>query len=317
MTAGDSVSGGSRRAKVYGLLYVDQAEQNNLDLPRGSALDIYLRCAVTCAKSAAAAGEDYTLITNAPEQIGRLLARLPYPELQLNEIAFDLQTPKGIRYYHSHFKIAVIDAMASGVFGEQPTLIDLDTVVQRAFSSRLAGLDLVAYDITAKAAHCLHDLALMLGNGAGGWWAGGELIGGSPAGLKRLAAGVHALLPQYFARIDRFIHVGDETVVSAAMNVMSRAGAAIADAGKLGLIARWHSSRTFIPQQTFAQIAGAAILHLPADKLFLARFADRPFALDEFRAQYHAHLRRKLLPRHMLHPVLNQLSGRKHMPRVA
>lgn len=114
-------------------------------------------------------------------------------------------------------------------------------------------------------------------------------------------------------------HVGDETIVSAALQAIAlKQKVRLSNCGVANevwphpAIARWWSNRTKSPQTSFASAKKASILHLPADKEFLAAMSNENFDPEVFINRYESYLRRKLAVRHVINPLLNIRDRKRH-----
>src|ERR1700720_2970897 len=89
----------------FGLLYVDDRQTKNTNIRGGGdQLDIYLRCAVLCAKSLAFHGYRFRLATNGKRRIERRIEQLGLPKLDVFEQEFSLNVPADIPFRAAHFK---------------------------------------------------------------------------------------------------------------------------------------------------------------------------------------------------------------------
>ncbi len=303
--------------QVYSLLFLDDQHNNNQNMSAKSALVIYLGCASLAASSALKAGIDFTVLTNNVPKLLDAVREAGIPPFQVREITFALNIPKGVRYYQAHYKISVMKSFSTGDFGPHPTLIDSDIFIRQDFTDKCALHELVAYDVSHKASHLSHDMSIMIPPAAGQrqWWAGGEFISGTPAAFATLSKAIDELLPRYVDNVASFIHVSDETPVSAALNKLTNQNFPIAEAGKeLNIIGRWHSSRTIIPQEKLSELWKRDVVHLPADKVFLASLASKSPTPEAFLEEYKKYAKKKLFSRSLLHPILNLVKGRKYVP---
>lgn len=260
--------------KFYGLLYLDDDHTSHANLRNGrDPREIYIRCAHLLARSALASGEDFTLITNDTSAIDRICDYLGISPLRTVSIDFDVAVPQGIPFYQAHQKLSVLKAFASASLGLKVGLIDIDAVINSGFSHLLGEGEIVAYNITSNIpATYLDAFALLEVEHDDCRWYGGEFICGSSDSFHRLWCEIESMLPRYYEQIGNFKHVGDETIVSAAINVLVANGHHVADAGGV-IVSRWWSSRTNTPQPTFDVASKASIMHLPADKAILANLA--------------------------------------------
>jgi len=309
------------RLRCYGLLYVDRRHDKHVNLrPGKDPVVVYVGCASLLAASARWAGESFTVLTNAASELHRIAAEHGFPPFACKEIAFDLEIPRNIRFYQAHYKLCALDAMASGELGGFTALIDIDAVLLGGLSPRLGGLHgLHAYGIDEGLAEAhLGDLHRLIGHPRGPRrWFGGEFIAGDPAALRPLAAAVKMLLPRYLEAVPTLAHVGDETLVSAALNLLIEAGAAVHDVGPERTVVRWYSSRLRVRQERLAQALDATMLHLPADKSFLQEQARRWRGPERFRQDLMRHVIGKSALRALANPVLSLAEGeRKYAPRA-
>ena len=307
---------------VYGLLYFDPQNDRHVNMSSGQkTIDVYLLCAADCTRLLRDLGVSFTLITNNKALLSERLPSLCISDLEIREYRFTLPVPAGVPFYSAHFKLELCGAFASGDYGEHIALIDLDTLPLQSLpaSEYFAaydisdqifprfGRDVVVRDLEALAGRPLPD----------GRWYGGEFIMGSADQFRALAEFINQCWPRYIENIGGVHHLGDEMVLSAALNLYSEKQRVI-DYGASGQIARWWSSRTFNKQATFKNVMNAALLHLPADKPFLAALAryktDKRSILDA----YAKHVRNKLLLRSFIpaYGLFGRLSKR-FRPRLS
>jgi hypothetical protein len=290
-----------RDIKLYGLLYVSEGKERhvNLDSNQNNALAVYVANAITLARSAEAAGMDFSLVTNQRDQIVRLLAQQGGEALvKVRDYAFKLDVPNGIPFRSAHFKLELLEAFGSGAFGDLVGLIDLDVVVMRPV--QLPEGALWAYDISDQVipaygrARIAADLARLLDRSTvEPRWFGGEFIIGSADYFAQLSVHISLLWPRYLSELRSFHHIGDEMVVSAALLLLAESGVPVRDAGVEQVVARWWSTRTLAPLAALDDVIDRAILHLPADKRLLADAASLPFERAGFLARYRSYAARQ------------------------
>jgi hypothetical protein len=303
---------------AYGLLYIDPGNNRHVNLrSRHNAIDIYLLCAANCSRSFRQKSTPFTLITNKKSFLLERLNRLNIVDLEVAKHDFSLSVPTGIPFYEAHFKLALFDAFASGDSGSYVALVDIDTLLLRQVptSEYLAALDISDQVFPAYGRDTvIRDLQIVTGQQlVDGRWYGGEFVMGSSHQFSELASCVKFCWPRYVENIARTHHVGDEMVMSAALNLYSEK-CRLTDYGILQNVARWWSSRTLNKQTTFANVRNVALLHLPADKPFIARLdITKQAPLDE----YQKYVRRKLLVRSIV-PTLGLFGPhqKKFNPRI-
>jgi hypothetical protein len=303
----------------YGLLYVAEKNWNpnlrsknpiDIILSR-NPIDIYLSCAGLTAASLRAFGGSFALITNAAcflrDRCNELGIRL-----DIIDHGFKWPVPKGIRFYSAHFKLDIIEAFSTGQFGEYLVLVDVDTVFLKPLvmpdlvSNRIFAYDITSIDVEPYEMQRVHaELELVAGRPLlETRWFGGEFLMGTASAFKVLSEKIRECWPNYVNSIGSLRHVGDEAVVSAAINLAVETGIPVGNADSVGGVARWWTARTRLPMPTFKEIEGQSLLHLPADKIFLADYPRCSFEGPRFLAAYRKYAARKLLVR----SVVNSLS---------
>ena len=306
--------------KFYGLLIPPLPSEGAVNLRgREDPLDIYLRCAATCHASFAHWGYDWTLATNAVERLAERCRSIGLDDLPLREVSLEWSVPVDIRFRSAHYKLELMHRFASGDFGDRVALVDLDAVCARPMPAEAmhAGA-LIGYEMSAVAqrggqAQEIVDSLRLLGfdTEEARWW-GGEFIMGDRDRFEVLSGQLLQKWALYTARIEDMAHVGDEMVLTASVEALRREGMTVADGGAMGLVARYWSARTRTPFPPFQEVAGASILHLPADKPFLGRWANRRFDPADFRDEYLAMLRGKARLRRWL-VLADRMRGRPHL----
>ncbi|WP_225205194.1 hypothetical protein [Novosphingobium huizhouense] len=311
--------------QLYGLMHVADPAVLATDpaSPAPQKVDVYLRNAATLAASARVADMPFRLVSNAPEWLEARLAGLGLAgAAEVIAGAFAREVPGGIPFQAAHYKLDLLSMFGTGALGEQVALVDLDMVVQRKFA--LPDPDaLYVYDIWDHVASAFGDvLSRDLGKfdvPAGNHrWYGGEFIAGSPANFAVLSAEIEAIWPHYLAALGTTHHTGDEMVVTSALLRLAARGFPLREAGSLGFVQRWWSARTRTRIQPLARSLDAAMLHLPADKDYLAARAGAPFDVAGFPDHYRRHARGR---RHlaMVKNVVDVMRGRRaqYLPQLA
>ena len=307
---------------AYGLLYIDPGNTRPVNIHgRQNAIDIYLSCAANCSRSFRQLGTAFKLITNNRPLLVERLSRLNIFDLEIVERKFVLSVPAGIPFFAAHFKLELFDAFANGEYGKNVAIVDIDTVLLRQLpiSESLSVYDISDHVFPAYGRdNVIRDLTIVAGKHlANGRWYGGEFVMGHTDQFAELAACIKFCWPRYVENIEAFHHLGDEMVLSAALNLYSeRYG--LSDYGAQGNIARWWSSRTLNKQAPFSDVRNVALLHLPADKPFLAKLDSQKLARQTMLDEYQKYVRRKLLIRSIV-PALGPFSShhKKFNPRIA
>ena len=321
---------------IYGMFHVagDGGSHVNLRAKGFDALRVYVRNAVTAARSAAAVGMNFALITNdVPTLEAVLEAEGLAGALTLRAHSFTRAVPRGpSRSSRSTFsavksrlqRLNPTDGQSdyNRTFGDLVALLDIDTIFQAPLT--LADDALTAYDISDAVFPAYgfetirRDLELLTAAPITPRWYGGEFIAGPPAAFAALAREIDEIWPRYCAALGTLHHTGDEAVVSAALCRLAAAGVPIFDAGKAGLITRYWSVRTLSKMRTLAQVSHAAILHLPADKHWLSSLADALPGPAQIVPLLRRHVARRR-PREFLKQLAALARGRplQNLPRLA
>jgi hypothetical protein len=300
----------------YGLLYIDDQTTAHANIRGGGdPLDIYLRCASLCASSIAYCGYNFRLVTNERRRIENRMRQLGLAQVDVIEKKFTLSVPQNLKYRTAHFKLELYKFLGSGSFGVHVGVVDIDTVMTNPINLPALTPDtIVAYDITDQVIgefgrdKIRFDLERVSGSQFLEFrWFGGEFLCGHAESFQRLAKSIFRLWPKYIQHVNELNHVGDEMLLAAAL---SDTNLVVRDAGQLGIVARWWTARTNFRQLPFKAIMGRSILHLPADKRFLAASACAPFYPPTFLRRFRRVARGKLFRRRLVN-VAEQLVGRK------
>lgn len=305
--------------KYYGLLYIDEARNRNTNLGAGGdPVDIYLSCACLCAKTFRTAGASFCLVTNDARAIRGRLEQLELSGLPVISYDFLLGVPQGIPFYSAHFKLDLFRGFGSGEFGSNVGLVDLDTVLLGTLPQCSS---LGVYDISEQVlpiheqSRIVADIGRISGKSIPeARWYGGEFVTGSASMFRAISSYVEMFWENYIQSIGSLVHIGDEMIMSAALNCMRLDGISLVDFGKDGSVVRWWSSRTRHQQPPFDAIKGAALLHLPGDKPFLAKQVHNSFDREAFLNKLRPYVRRRCLARKVLHLAEGLLKYPEHFP---
>jgi hypothetical protein len=287
---------------IYSLLYIDDVNNKNTNL-KGSteSADIYVSCAALCSMAFRAAGMTFRLITNDERYVTGRLDALQMHGVMVVEHKFTLNVPKKVPFYSAHFKIDIYGAFGRGEFGDQVGLVDLDTILFRplTWSNELAVYDITTQMLTPDSGLALvSDMEKISGrNIAEPRWYGGEFMMGPRSAFASISRYVELYWPSYVEHIGSLHHTSDEMIMSTALNVARVHGFQTADYGRMGLVARWWTARTEHRQVPFKALENVALLHLPADKEFLARQAKYRFDGSALLSRFRRYARRKVMLR--------------------
>jgi len=293
---------------VVALLIVDRDSETfaNLKTTRGAS-DIYIKCAALLAKSAHAAGYSVTLFTNEGALVrGRFDALGVRGPVRIEQRTFVSRLDRSVQHRSAHHKLDVIRELAQGEDGRISMLVDLDAVFMRPLrpSELPNARQIGCYDISSmmraesagRSDDDIRNLTRRFRDGSPRWF-GGEVIAGSAAKFRELVEYLDQVEPHYWELMDWLYHTGDEAPVSSALNLYLAKGGAISEMGDRRAILRWWTASRPFRQPNFSALVDRAILHLPADKEFLASVAGTAFDPGTFIAAYRRHARGKLFTR--------------------
>lgn len=311
--------------RFHGLLVAPLRDERAVNLAHGhDPLDVYLRCAALCWRSFRYGGYEWELVTDDRDRLLRRCAALGIAGLPIREEVFAWEVPGDLRFRSAHYKLELLTKFGSGDYGDYPALVDLDAVCLGSLPPGICSEDaLVGYDLTpvaaagATAAEVAASLAVLSGRDCSAEWWGGEFIMGPAGRFAELAEHIAIFWPRYLEASSAMVHVGDEMVLTAALQAFRGDGGTVKDGARLRAIARYWSARTTQAFPPFREVEACAILHLPADKPFLADYPADAFNPEGFVRSYRRYLRGRIVPRRVAALVARFLGGeRGHAPRL-
>ncbi len=269
------------KLRFYGLLHLCEEEgsvENLLVTNFFDKLAVYVNCAMTLSLSLQSKGVEFTLLTNR-KNIVESLCKNKKGALCIEEISFETEVPRGVKFYSAHFKLDVFRHLSSLNY-DYVGLCDLDMVCLNEIPSclyRNAEQKIpMCYDITDQVIPAYgpvvitRSLELINGLQTEGRWTGGEFISGPPEFFEKLTKKIDHVYHNYINNLESMHHIGDEAVTSAALEIIRKEGTYVADAGTLGIVGRFWNARTLHHQKPFEYFQNCFLLHLPADKRFLS-----------------------------------------------
>lgn len=278
----------------YTLLYVDVDEVRQLRgvTRRGEdRLKIFLRNAAVLDKSLVEFGgmSHLTILTNNDSLLERLSREIGYTDFKIKGLVFNLEVPKGIKFYSAHYKIDVFGWLGGQDESQYSILFDNDIVMLNSLPKEIEniaeeglpmvyrlqgyGIDRVMKD-TRK---IMADIPIVS-------WSGGEFIGGRARFWKRLSEKCLEIAPAYFRSLDKdLFHIGDEMITNMALALLEREGLRVLDAGSINVITRYWGA---IDKRSFRDI-NSSFVHLPADKVWLSQWdLNRAFDTHRLKSRY-------------------------------
>lgn len=265
-------------------MFVDQAGMN-VRQTRPNLNANLVKMMLGLASSLQQFGKPLRVFTNTPQALAEFIRTERHPSanfVDLCEIHFPLDIPQGIRFYAGHHKIYLFSHFATE--DAVNCLLDIDMVFAanpELFEKRIQGapdLDGWVYDISDQVFPAYgtgvvqQDMKRIGAQNAFPRWYGGEFIMGSRKLFQMLNNECQQLLPAYLEVVETLHHVGDEALVSAALNNCEQK-LSLGEAGCCGLVLRFWSARTAHVQKKVTALCQAALWHLPASKPLLQSFS--------------------------------------------
>ena len=286
------------KIKFYGLLYLSEEDSAPVNVSVKDFRDkiaVYVKCAINLSNSLQSKNIAFTLLTNKKDVVEEII-QAEWKTLQVKEIPFSTKVPHGVKFYSAHFKLDAFRYLSS-LSDDYVGLLDLDMVCINAFphcfSNNVKQKVPMCYDISDQVIPAygheaiIRDLESIHCLESEGRWSGGEFISGSPEFFLTLTKEIDSIYDNYINNLEKLHHVGDESITSAALEIIRKKGTYIADAGTLGIVGRFWSVKILHPQKPFGYFQQCFLLHLPSDKRFLADMASgKTMELSEFTKSY-------------------------------
>lgn len=293
--------------RLFGLLHLAKNESSAENIKVSSfkqQIAIYLRNAVTLSKSLAQQGYEFVLLTNDKTEVDGALRSMGLSNLLVTQtLHCDTKVPTGIRFYSAHYKLDVFRYLATLPPESYSGFIDLDVIAVNSAPPCLdriitAGIPLY-YDISDQVIpaygheRILADMRRLSSAVCEGRWSGGEFLCGPTKFFFAVYEECLRVLKHYNECFTDLHHQGDEIITSVALeNIRISRQFYIADAGKLNIIGRYWSCPVRHPQPHFDYFQRCFLLHLPADKKWLADLAtSKPQSTENVLAHYRRHLK--------------------------
>jgi hypothetical protein len=279
------------KVNYHGVMHFSTTVGNAINLrlsEMDAAFSIYIRNAITLACTLRRHGNDLTLHTNDIDMCTRLVASFSVFPIQIELLKSHYNPPSNIAFYSAHQKLNLYRTLASRTDGAH-CVVDLDMVMLQPLPQWLVEVWRngrgVVYDITAQVVPSVgheriqSDLEKIIGRRCEGRWFGGEFIAGTADFWRILCSRIEQVWPQYEIQYKELSHQGDEVLSSAALQTLAWDEVIAVDVGGCDLIKRHWSVYTDHEQVGVTEARrNLCLLHLPADKQFLASCAAKDFA---------------------------------------
>lgn len=255
----------------------------------------YINCCKLLFYSLKRYGFKLVVLSNLPEFITKIAS-----ELSVEKVDFTMNIPTGIKFYASHHKIDVFKYLSvSGA--DYSILIDNDIVcindIPENFEAILNNELPIYYDITDQVYPAygrktiIDEKEILMKCSSIGNWAGGEFIGGTKPFFGEIYNSCTEYLPTYLDNLSKLFHHSDEMLISCAIEKYLLQGHPLFNFGSIGGIARHWSVNISHKPKPFAALKDCFLLHLPADKKFMASHSLSN--CDKFLQNYSTYLKRR------------------------
>jgi hypothetical protein len=283
----------------YTMLYIKNNNPANNMAENGNVNYLgYINCCSILSKSLERFGHQLIVITNEPDII---LSNCS--SLNVERAFFGLDIPEGIRFFGAHHKIDVFKHLS--LYGsEYSILLDSDVVCINRMPENIRNIiaqKIPMYLGTSDRAYTtngtkkvVEDKAKLMGKLSFGIWAGGEFLGGD----KQFFHNIYSYCIKYWDRYvyyhGELFHNGDEMLTSCAIEDYFITNNKIFDVGTVNCIYRSHSIPTVYIERPFDVILDNFLLHLPADKEYLAKYTYSYNFINEYKKYVKIKNRKKI-----------------------
>lgn len=238
--------------------------------------------------------------------------------LKTTQITFEIEIPKDIAFYAAHHKIEVLKYLSElNDSNSYHFLIDNDVLcinkIPKNLLNCISNTIPVYYDLTdlhypAYGRDAMINAKEKVGPNnfsSTGLWAGGELIGGDSNFYKNLHREITTIWSNYLKTYKTLHHQGDEVVVSIALEILIQKGVYICNVGSFGGIGRYWSVKTRHIQKDWKAYTNHFLVHLPADKKYLATLKTIDDNIIQKLSKYIGRKKLREMPIQMIKRALN------------
>jgi len=261
----------------YTMLYIKNKDTISNMAENGSVTVLgYINCCKVLHDSLKKIGYKLIILTNEPGIISE-----KEPSLAVCMVNFELNIPEGIRFYSAHYKIEVFRFLS--LHGDNYSiLLDNDVVCINNMPENMEEIIKINmpiyYDTTDQCYPAygrrtlIEDKTAVMEEESIGNWAGGEFIGGNRQFFDVIYKSCMNYWDAYIKNTSRLHHIGDEMLTSCAIEKYILEGNRIFNIGSIGCIGRYWSVKTLHIGKPFEALLDNFLLHLPADKEYLAKY---------------------------------------------
>ncbi|MDC2976325.1 hypothetical protein OAY13_00700 [Candidatus Pelagibacter sp.] len=270
-----------KKINFYGLIHYKKNENNNLNFNSSSdneKISIYLKNAALISQQLKKFDINFILITNNKKYINSLLKKMDI-KITLLEIKFKTFVNKNTHFYSCHFRVDIFRYF-SKLKNSYSILIDLDTVLINKISKKQI-LKLYDYGLVNNITDnvipaygekkILKNLKILDPKIEKIFWYGGDFFGGNQNFYKILYSISKSYQKKFNNNLKYLKNQTDELFISLSIIKIKKLNLyKIKNANSNKFFSRYWSSSTLHKQKHFKYYFNYKLLHLPADKIFIA-----------------------------------------------
>ena len=286
----------AKKPIFYGLLHINEFDFNlNFKFKNQfNKINTYFLNSLLLAKSLNEKNLKFILLTNNKITLEKMNT---YDfKVNIEEISFNTEIIKQGHFSSCHYRLDIFNYLSNK--DGYSVLVDLDVVAINNLQKNIYNLiesDNVAFvnDITNNVipAYGLEkiqrNLDLVLGEKSQLRWYGGDIFFGDSSFFKQLYNTVIFTYNNYKKNFNILKDQTDELFISAGIELLKKnTKIKILNTREYGVLDRFWSVNTKHKQEKFDDIKNNFLLHFPADKIFLSRFALKHYTSNFFLASY-------------------------------
>lgn len=282
----------------FGFLYVDKKagklnfQSKNFD----ERYSVYLKNAALLNLSIKKCGYKFVILTNNKAYIEKKIKTEIKDSICIQEILFKTSVPKNMHFFSCHYRVDVFRYF-SKLKNTISILLDLDVVIiknLKKINFNVFSNSGIVHDISSNIfpAYGLKIISCALEMLAGFKiknvkWYGGDFIAGSENFFQLLYLKTKKYQAKHVKLSKKFPNYTDEFFLTAAiLDIEKNTSYKIVDGSKIKIWSRYWSVNTKHKQHKIENYLKFFMLHLPADKNFIANFYDSPYSVKYFKTAY-------------------------------
>ena len=262
----------------YTLVYLGD-EQKNSNY-KGSNKNVYIDLAFKLNQSLNLGGHSLQILTNKRDRIIKYIDHKYSSKMRVNQIEdnFSLKIKKNVRFKFAHAKLDCYKYFSQLKSENIIFLLDSDILLINNLPKWFYDIqsykdNIYCYSITRHLVSGYgkeivdNDLNYFLKDPITQWF-GGEIIGTNSKNFKLIYEKSKEIFDNYLENIEKFNHIGDETILNAAIQLLNIHPI---DIGPLNIIERKWSAPCLFYQLPIDNIDNVSFIHLPSSKNFILK----------------------------------------------